>query len=467
MNEIPEWLQDEVAEYDLDLLVPPKTVLDIGANVGAFTQRARQRWPDAVITAYEPSPDNAADFRKNCPGITLVEAAVRAFYGFDDLRLSEISVSDSFHDLGQKTRGTVIVMCIDAADLPPAEFIKIDAEGCEMEILPRLNLTAAQAVVLEYHRSEATALQKILKDAGFFLVEHRRKSTTEGLLKYARREVLHRPPWLPANPIPDDMQLSGSYPGGKLITLTAGHVRTPFYRDELIGKKLFIGVPVYQEMKTTFVQCLLALQAQKPLPIDIRFAQGDGVARSRNHLTAEFLQTDCTHLLMIDCDLLFSAEHVARIVGHDVPVVGGAYPKKQEGDLEWVINTLPDQSRTPDANGLLPVRYVGTGFICVQRAVFEQMRANYPHSRYRADYGDRREEFDYWPMSVYRKDPADPGRYLSEDWFFCQRWLDLGGNVYLDTQTILKHIGQAVYPLRTQEAEITKPRMENAETLKR
>ncbi len=201
-----------------------------------------------------------------------------------------------------------------------------------------------------------------------------------------------------------------------------------------------------------------ALQAQKPLPIELHFAQGDGVARSRNHLTAEFLRGDCTHLLMIDSDLIFGPDHIARIVSHDVDVVGGAYPKKQEGPLEWVINTLPNQEFAAAAGGLLPVRYVGTGFICIRRAAFARIAAAYPQSRYLADYGERREEFDYWPMSVYRKEPTDPGRYLSEDWFFCQRWLDIGGTVHLDTATILKHIGPAVYPLMTQEPEISKPR---------
>ena len=45
-------------------------------------------------------------------------------------------------------------------------------------------------------------------------------------------------------------------------------------------------------------------------------------------------------------------------------------------------------------------------------------------------------------------------RYLSEDWYFCQRWLDLGGDVLVDTRIILQHIGTAIFPLQTQRAEL-------------
>jgi len=216
--------------------------------------------------------------------------------------------------------------------------------------------------------------------------------------------------------------------------------------------KLFIGLPVYAQAPIFFTQCLLALRKAWPwqdnLPT-IEISQGDGVARSRNILTASFLRSDCTHMLQIDCDLIWSAEHILQLIARDLPVVGGLYPKKQDGDNEWVINTLPGNPPTRD-DGLHPVRYLGTGFIMVKREVFEAHEKAFPESRYRADYGDRLMEFEYWPMRVYRPTPEDEGRYLSEDWFFCQRCLDLGIEVMADTKVMLKHLGTAAFPLNSQ-----------------
>lgn len=219
-------------------------------------------------------------------------------------------------------------------------------------------------------------------------------------------------------------------------------------------KKLFIGLPIAQQVPVFFVQCLLALQKHPPCELDPRMSVGDGVARSRNQLTADFLRSDCTHLLFIDCDLIFSAEHVKRLLDHDRPLVAGMYPKKQEGPVEWVINSMPNTA--PDANGLQPVRYIGTGFMLIERGVFEKMIKAYPHLEYTADAAVTRTEHDFWSMGVYTY-PDGSKRYLSEDWFFCQRWLDLGGTVLADTRTLLKHIGGAVYPLATQMEALMQP----------
>ena len=36
----------------------------------------------------------------------------------------------------------------------------------------------------------------------------------------------------------------------------------------------------------------------------------------------------------------------------------------------------------------------------------------------------------------------DTGEYLSEDFAFCRRWTDLGGEIWLDLESKLIHVGQ-------------------------
>ena len=256
------------------------------------------------------------------------------------------------------------------------------------------------------------------------------------------------------NQIPDHTNVTAHLDGG-VLTVPARALRKPYLRPELKDLKLFIGLPIYAQVPTFFLQCLLNYQKHEPVETVIHIAQGDGVARSRNALTAEFLKSDCTHLLFIDSDLIFSADHVARLLSHRVDIVGGFYPKKQDGKLEWVINTLPAPMPTPTAEGLQAVKYIGTGFMLIARGVFERMMKAHPEIEFIEDYGLRTKAWDFWSMGVYRENDGT-GRYLSEDWYFCQRWLDLGGTIYGDTGVAIKHVGPVIFPLKSQEPEIYK-----------
>jgi len=41
-------------------------------------------------------------------------------------------------------------------------------------------------------------------------------------------------------------------------------------------------------------------------------------------------------------------------------------------------------------------------------------------------------------------DPAT-GTYLSEDFAFCKRWTDIGGEIWADLESRLDHVGPSVY----------------------
>ena len=219
--------------------------------------------------------------------------------------------------------------------------------------------------------------------------------------------------------------------------------------------KLFVAVPVYGGVCVEFLQCLMKLQANPPCEMSLQFLPGDSlVSRARNTLTASFLKTDCTHLLFIDSDLIFSPDTVRRLIAHDKEVIGGFYPKKKQGAVEWVCNSFVEGQQPPQPDGLQSLRYMGTGFLMVRRSVFEQMIEKYGATiAYHPDPAPHTTEYDIWPVGPYT-DAKGFTRYLSEDWYFCQRWLDMGGTVWGDTHIHLHHVGQAVYPLQTQMAEL-------------
>jgi len=133
---IPEWLDDEVSEYFLPLPFEPATILDIGANIGTFSRRAHAKWPGARIVCCEPMPFNVVHLRRNAPAdATIISAAVREYSGVDEIFIGDLFVTGGFVQFGRQTENTLMVECIAASELPPSELVKIDTEGCEVEIL--------------------------------------------------------------------------------------------------------------------------------------------------------------------------------------------------------------------------------------------------------------------------------------------------------------------------------------------
>lgn len=224
--------------------------------------------------------------------------------------------------------------------------------------------------------------------------------------------------------------------------------------------KLFLAIPTYGGMNPHFVQSLLRLMLHRPRPFGIQLGLciGDSlVSRARNKLCADFLASDCTHLLFIDSDLVFDPAHIFRLADHaarGVEIAAGLYAKKQK-DLGWVCNML-DEDEGPNAHGLQRVKYAGTGCLLFSRRVLEAMRAALPEIEYDPDDGEQGVKWDFFAtgVRVFEWGAGTPARrrYLSEDWMFCQRALDLGFDIWMDTGVVMKHVGECVYPLQEIES---------------
>jgi len=77
---------------------------------------------------------------------------------------------------------------VTASSLPPADIIKVDTEGCEVEILRGADLSTALLVMYEYHRTEdRITLDQLMRDHGFVLVGGIVRSHWLGTMKWLRR----------------------------------------------------------------------------------------------------------------------------------------------------------------------------------------------------------------------------------------------------------------------------------------
>jgi FkbM family methyltransferase len=145
----------EVADVIKGLGRPPR-VVDVGANVGLFFLFALDRFPGCTVLAYEPDPDNAALARRcievNGIGgrVELIEAAAATSSG----ELSFAAGGSAASHAAAPGEAGVRVAVVDAMpEIVVADFVKIDAEGAEWELLadPRLPGGRAAAMIVEYH----------------------------------------------------------------------------------------------------------------------------------------------------------------------------------------------------------------------------------------------------------------------------------------------------------------------------
>ena len=210
--------------------------------------------------------------------------------------------------------------------------------------------------------------------------------------------------------------------------------------------KTFIALPIYGGVDPFFFNSMAALWHKPPFPFEMQMNIGDSlVSRSRNGLTALFLKSTCDQLLFLDCDLKFSPDQIKRIVDHPEGIVGGFYPKKKEEKSEMVCNTF-DDVKPPNARGLQKMRYMGTGCLKIRRWVFEVMINKFPEIAFHPDETESGTiHYDFFSVGIH----APSKRYLSEDWFFCQRAIDCGIDIWGDANVVITHRGMVDFPLQS------------------
>lgn len=157
-----------------------------------------------------------------------------------------------------------------------------------------------------------------------------------------------------------------------------------------------------------------------------------------NVATADFLETDCDRMVIIDTDESFEPRHVQMLLSHDVPFVAGLYCKKQPGFtlvFEPIGETNPFSSDPNEGDPLVEVARVARGFLSVHRSVFELIAPSVPEY---LDAQTGRMQRQFWRTL--------PGGH-SEDFEFCDRYRSLGGRVLVDKRVVVYHHGNIRFPI--------------------
>lgn len=234
---------------------------------------------------------------------------------------------------------------------------------------------------------------------------------------------------------------------------------------------LFVATPCFGgQVTTAYANSMLKLQsACRAQAMDFEWLMlgGDAlITRARADLVAHFLdRQDKTHLLFIDADIGFEPSQVLRLLAFDADVTAAAYPVKridwqrvrdvvtaglpavQSAALEYVFE-VDDPSRIVARDGFVKVRYAGTGFLLIRREALTALCTAHPELQYRRTstttdpLGNSVNRYALWDTMI----DATSGVYLSEDYAFCRRWTDRGGEIWIDVESKLTHVGPIAFP---------------------
>lgn len=190
--------------------------------------------------------------------------------------------------------------------------------------------------------------------------------------------------------------------------------------------KVMISIPTVDGyIHSKLVRSIITQMAGRPLNIV------GGVVpleMARNYMVEAFMETDCTHLFMVDADTIPPGDTIDRLLAIDADVATGITPiMNKEGKLSNVFVEKEKEGRgTPltldeVAKKKAPFPITGVGLACalIKREVFEKLE-----------------------KPVYSSLWFQNGEFIEGDIHFVGKALEAGFKVMADPSIICGHVKQ-------------------------
>jgi hypothetical protein len=236
-----------------------------------------------------------------------------------------------------------------------------------------------------------------------------------------------------------------------------------------VSPQLLIATPMYGGLcngqYTLGMIQTVSVFTQHRVPFQYSYMMNESlITRARNSLAHDFLATDCTHMMFIDADIGFNPADILRMINANKDIICGIYPKKE---IDWpqvekalragvpaeelhqhtgafVVNLVDDAtSAQGDINEPIQIANGGTGFMLIQRKVFEGLIGKVPtynNDMFLAVDKERKPKVihEFFATSI---DITSGNRLLSEDYHFCKIAREAGFTVWAAPWAHLVHCG--------------------------
>lgn len=160
------------------------------------------------------------------------------------------------------------------------------------------------------------------------------------------------------------------------------------------------------------------------------------ISAARATMLRKALDAKADEIMFIDTDVSWRPEDMIKILSTEGEVVAGTYRFKNDTE-EYMGSIKSDLNNRPvvrKSDGAIAAISVPAGFLKVSRSAVNLLMEKYPE----LCYGEHvNPSFDLFQHGAHNR------IYWGEDFAFCRRWTDIGGEIWLVPDMDLDHHGAA------------------------
>lgn len=187
--------------------------------------------------------------------------------------------------------------------------------------------------------------------------------------------------------------------------------------------KIFLTTPaflgqVHIQYALSLAETAVLLNSHKIL-LELHLSHSTSeLVQARNQLIQDFLNSDSSHLLMIDSDLGWPPEAILKLIQKDLDIIGGCYPSRNDKIFRF-RPILQENGSLVFNNSFLEMEAIPAGFLLIKRQVIEKAIAEQP---------------------LFRTGIMN-GQFWGEDYYFCKALRKSGFKILADPTLQFNHDG--------------------------
>jgi hypothetical protein len=192
---------------------------------------------------------------------------------------------------------------------------------------------------------------------------------------------------------------------------------------------LAIGIPCnFQMVPLAFFESIMLMERPN---FELVMKAIGHIDDMRNDIVKAAQEAGCTHLIMMDTDMIYHPQTITRLLSHHLPVVGAMTFRRYPPFDPLMLQKGEKKYRTVDTDGweegdLVEVDATGTGCLMFDMKVFEKMP---------------------FPWFKFRKN--EDGSTIGEDIGFCQDLKAAGYRIFVDTAVPSSHLTTLAVDMQT------------------